>query len=294
MFQLADFEFGLVSKQIDASRYQLENMDYYGLQAQEGGEATAAVADVISGGQLLAQAVALACSSQEGKTAKAVTAVFARAGRVSQPLEVAVQEIQNGRSMGTVVLTFTQNDRPFATATVLLHVPDEDLIRHAAKPQHAVGSPGEPGVRLAGRGLFEFGYPPGTEKSGPDDVGPAEQPMWVRCPAAPDEQVLNQALLAFITNFQPIGVAMKPHVGLSVDQSHRSVSTGVLSHSVSFHEPFTIRDWLLLDLDAPYAGRGRVYGRGNVFTQAGELVASLSQEAMVRGISRPGGTGTSL
>ena len=41
-------------------------------------------------------------------------------------------------------------------------------------------------------------------------------------------------------------------------------------------------DWLLLRQHSPAMAQGRCFGRGDVFTESGELVASFAQEAMVR------------
>lgn len=261
-------------------------MDYYGSISEAA--ASAAVSDLIAGGQLLAQAITAVKALQPGKSVKSVHAVFARAGRVSLPLELRTQTVQDGRTMGTVVVTFVQEDRPFATATVLTHVPDPDLIRHAASMPD-VSPPGEPSGATA-RGPFEL-LPTDDEPLG---RVPATQRVWLRFPGAASDEATGQALLAFATNFFLVEVAMKPHAGLSVDQSHLQVSTGVLSHSVSFHEPFDASQWLLVDLEAPYAGRGRFFGTGSVFTGDGALVASLTQEGMIRGLGASRGQGATL
>ena len=64
--------------------------------------------------------------------------------------------------------------------------------------------------------------------------------------------------------------------------SHVSISTSVLSHTLTFHEPIDPGAWHLLAHESPYAGRGRTYGRANVFTEDGRLVASFVQDNMVR------------
>ena len=56
--------------------------------------------------------------------------------------------------------------------------------------------------------------------------------------------------------------------------------------------------WYLLAHRNDYAGRGRVFGHGEIFTEDGQLVASFSQEAMVRhfpeGVSPEGQESTIL
>ena len=47
----------------------------------------------------------------------------------------------------------------------------------------------------------------------PDAVGPAELDVWTRFVGAPDDPVIDQALLAFATDGFLIGTAMRPHAG---------------------------------------------------------------------------------
>jgi acyl-CoA thioesterase len=78
--------------------------------------------------------------------------------------------------------------------------------------------------------------------------------------------------------------------------SHVSISTSVLSHTLTFHEPIDATAWHLLAHESPYAGRGRSYGRANIFTEDGRLVASFVQDNMVRAFpdgQQPGTTGRS-
>ena len=80
---------------------------------------------------------------------------------------------------------------------------------------------------------------------------------------------------------------MRPHAGVGQAQAHRSVSTGVLGHTLTFHEPFRADEWLLLSHHGSYAGRGRCYGRGDVFRADGTLVASFVQDGMIRPLQAP-------
>jgi acyl-CoA thioesterase II len=75
---------------------------------------------------------------------------------------------------------------------------------------------------------------------------------------------------------------MRPHPGVGQAQAHVTVQTGVVSHTLTYHEPFSAGDWLLLAQRSPYAGRGRSYGRGDVFRTDGTLAASFVQDGMIR------------
>nr|MDT0666923.1 thioesterase family protein [Micromonospora sp. DSM 115978] len=122
----------------------------------------------------------------------------------------------------------------------------------------------------------------GADISDPDEVGPAELDVWTRWPGAPSDAATNQAMVAFSTDSFLIGTAMRPHPGVGQALAHRTISTGVLSHTITFHEPAQAQDWLLLAHRSLYAVRGRAYGQGNVFRDSGDLVASFVQDSMIR------------
>src|SRR5207237_3879788 len=117
----------------------------------------------------------------------------------------------------------------------------------------------------------------GVDISDPEAVGPPELEVWTRFDGAPGDPLLDQALLAFATDGFLIGTAMRPHPGVGQAQAHVTLSTGVLSHTLTFHEPLYAGDWLLLSHHSTYAGHGRCYGRANVFDVDGALVASFVQ-----------------
>ena len=77
---------------------------------------------------------------------------------------------------------------------------------------------------------------------------------------------------------------MRPHEGVGQSMAHVSVATTVLTQTLTFHEPFQAADWLLLDQRSTYAGRGRSHGTAEVFAADGRLVASFTQDNMVRGM----------
>ena len=83
---------------------------------------------------------------------------------------------------------------------------------------------------------------------------------------------------------------MRPHAGVGQAQAHRSLSTGVISHTLTFHEPVSAADWMLLSHQSPYAGHGRSYGRADVFRADGQLVASFVQDAMIRSMPARAGS----
>jgi len=254
-------------------------------------EGDPAVGDVVFGGQLLGQMIMAASASSPGKQVRTIHTLFARAARVSAATELAVEPIHDGRSFASANVTAWQGDRLCARALVLLDAPDPDLIRHAAPapgvagPEESVDSGASPLV-FPGAELRIVGGVDTWSSGAP--VGPAELFAWVRYAGAPADVATNQAILAWGTDGFLIGTAMRPHAGIGQAEAHKSLSTGVVGHTLTFHEPFTARDWLLIAHESPHAGAGRSYGRAQVFTRAGQLVASFVQDNMIRA-AVPGG-----
>jgi len=237
--------------------------------------------DVVFGGQILGQSIVAANRNQPEKVVKTIHTIFARGGRVDQPLEIEVDPMHAGRTFGSVTVTASQGSRLCARSLVLLHEPEPDLMRHGA-PMPAGPGPEQTASREFEFTGYEIGVVNGVDVSDPDAVGPAELPVWVRFSGAPEDLTVNQALLAWASDGFLIGTAMRPHKGVGQGQAHLGISTGVITHTLTFHEPFRASEWMLLDHESPYAGRGRTYGRAHVFAADGTHIASFVQDAMVR------------
>ena len=246
------------------------------------------VRDVVYGGQLLAQMILASDRVASDKDVASIHAVFARSARVSNPIEIDVDVVHDGRTMGSHSVTAHQGDRICAQGLILRRLDAPDLIRHQPTMPDVAGpddSPdtGQGGLLAPGSDLRVVG---GLNTWDPDaPVGPAELFAWVRLPAPPggaNDPALAQALLAYGTDGFLIGTAMLPHAGVGQNMAHRNIGTGVVSHTLTFHETVPAGEWLLMAHESPYAGRGASYGTAHVFTQDGRLVASFVQENMIR------------
>lgn len=236
---------------------------------------------VVFGGQLLAQSIAAAARLQPAKTVKTLHTVFARGAFPDAPIDVDVDVMHDGRAFGSITVTIRQGERLCARSLVLLSADEPDLMRHSDAMPPRPG-PGQAGGAYHAEGDWQIRYVTDVDIADPATVAPPELDVWVRFEGAPADAITSQALLAFATDGFLIGAAMLPHEGVGQSLAHVTLSTGVVSHTVTFHEPFYAGDWLLLAQHSPYAGHGRTYGRADVFTQDGRLVASFVQDAMVR------------
>jgi acyl-CoA thioesterase II len=242
---------------------------------------------VVFGGQLLAQSVMAALADTQAMSVKTAHTVFARSAHPDAPVDIVVDRMHAGRTFASSTVTVSQGDRLCTRSLVLLHVDEDDLVRHSATPPRR----SDPGAATPSRddaGAWQVRVVDGVDVNDPDLVAPAELDVWTRFEGAPSDPARNQALLAFATDGFLIGTAMLPHAGVGQSQAHVSLSTGVLSHTLTFHEPAFVGDWLLLAHRSPYAGHGRSYGQADVFTADGRLVASFVQDAMLRPMTTPG------
>ncbi len=236
---------------------------------------------VIFGGQLLAQSVVAGLAGHDGKAVKTVHTIFARSGSPDAPVEIAVDRMHAGRAFASSTVTISQGDRLCARSLVLLSADEPDFIRHADAAPAAPG-PDDGTAAGDGSGAWQVRIAGDVDVDDPAAVGPPDLDVWTRFVGAPEDPVIDQALLAYATDGFLIATAMRPHAGVGQAQAHVTVSTGVVSHSLTFHEPAPAREWLLLSHHSSYAGRGRCYGTADVFRADGALVASYVQDGMIR------------
>jgi acyl-CoA thioesterase-2 len=241
---------------------------------------------VVNGVQLMAWAITAAALEGLGShTVKTAHGVFSRPAGRGAPFDLTLARFYAGRAFGADTVTITQGGRNAARVQLLTSAPEDDLIRHADEPPSVPGPDECAPFTAAGAGA------PGLEIRVVGDVDymardhavrPPALQLWIRSTMPLTNPIANQAMLCAGTGTMLIGTAMLPHAGIGQEQAHRTISTGAVGHTTTFHEPFELADWLLLDQESIYAGHGRVHGRARVFGRDGRLVASYVQDAMIR------------
>lgn len=243
--------------------------------------------DVVFGGQLLAQMIMASAMAGGGdKEVKSIHAIFARPGTYAEPMIYEVDSIHSGRSFASDTVTAWQERRLVSRGLLLLNIDEPDLIRHKTVEMPDVPGPEDPAGRADPRvfpgaeGIICHGVNTASEEQ---PTGPPELFVWTRFSETFDSPVVNQAILSWATDGFMIGTSMLPHAGVSEGMAHRMFSTGPVSHTVNFHERFSASEWLLMAGESIWAGRGRAFGRCNIFAQDGRLVATYTQDCMIRG-----------
>ena len=237
---------------------------------------------VVEGTQILAASIVAAAKRFPEKSIRSAYSVFARAVLVGAgPVELGIDVISEGRSTATAVVTATQNGKRVITTTILADVPTADVIRHqlprpeGAEPAQAHGS----SMPMVGRQVRLVDV---HDVNSPDEVGPPELFAWLHYDPIPTRDDLAKALIAYFTGHLGISTTMRAHEGIGTSQAHLTVSTAPMTVSVSFHEPVRWDGWLLYGHESTQVGAGMSYVRGAVHTEAGDLIASFTQDALIR------------
>ncbi|AIY46434.1 acyl-CoA thioesterase [Mycolicibacterium fortuitum] len=236
---------------------------------------------VVEGTQIVGAAIVAAAKRFPEKSIRTAHAVFARAVTVGPPVELDIDVISEGRSTATAVISASQNGKRCITITVLSDVPSGDVIRHHL-PRPEVAGPADSNVShmpMAGRELRLVDV---VDVNSPDEVGPPELYAWLHYDPVPARDDLAKALIAYFTGHLGISTTMRAHEGIGTAQAHLTVSTAPMTVTVSFHEPVRWDGWLLYSHESTQVGSGMSYVRGAVHTEDGELIASFSQDALIR------------
>ncbi|WP_370326587.1 acyl-CoA thioesterase [Euzebya sp.] len=237
----------------------------------------------VFGGQLLGQVVVAAAGVDPSKTVRSVHAAFPRPGSPEDPLQLRVDPVAVGRTMATATVTVSQGDRRVCVATVLLDTEEDDVLRHGPPPPPAGAPEQAPATDVFEAPGAEVRVVGGLDLDDTGATGDMRLDLWCRWPDVAElDRVRHQALAAWLTDPLLLPTALRSHEGLSLRMAHEVVSTAVITHTLSFHQPIAASDWLLIATECTWAGAGRVYGRGQLFTAAGQLVASYAQDAMLR------------
>jgi acyl-CoA thioesterase len=239
---------------------------------------------VVDGSQILAQSLVAAGKAHPGRTVRSVYALFASVADPAKPLEFTVTPVRAGRSVASVTVTVGQGERTCATSTVLLDRPQPDVVRHDRWTGPPVAGPEAAypvDMPMRGRELRIEGV---RDVNSPDEVGPPTVDAWLRYDTVPRRDDLRRALLAHFTGHLSISTTMRAHPGIGTSQSHHTLSTAIMAIAVTFHDPVRWDGWIRYHHESTYVGAGMSYVRGQVLTEEGRLVASFTQDAMIRAL----------
>ncbi|GMR37213.1 hypothetical protein PMAYCL1PPCAC_07408 [Pristionchus mayeri] len=225
------------------------------------------------------------------------------------PVEYHVTTLKNGKTFCTRSVTAIQNGKVATTMQVSFHLVEPDAIAHqidfpivksADECPDLSETSGELLERIS-RGkqlgsvsareviamhsqvdttLFEVRCTDTDSFLGTEE-GQKRFFFWVRAKVVldPSDERIHRWMTAFASDFLPAGVILRPHA--SNDFIPSMVFS--LSHVLHFHHhEIKADDWLLYEVESTRAGSGRGFADGRIWRADGKLLASLSQEILVR------------
>ncbi len=247
------------------------------------------------GGQVLAQALRAAYHTVEGRHAHSVHAYFIRPGDGTRPVLYEVDRIRDGRSFTTRRVVAIQAGEAIFSAAISFHRA-EDGFEHAhpmpnVPPPEELADDQDSAAQLAGqpnlsplagrvrpfamRSIFPLGSPQWQKNR-------FRNPVWIRFgrSVADADQVLARCLLAYASDMGLVSTAVLPHGSGRAD-----IQMASLDHALWIHRAVSMNDWLLFYKRTSVADGARGLVHADFFTRDGELVASVSQEGLIRPIS---------
>jgi acyl-CoA thioesterase II len=247
------------------------------------------------GGQVLAQALRAAAHTVEDRTPHSLRAYFIRAGDASRPVLYEVERIRDGQSFATrrvvaiqqgeaifsMDVSFQVHEPGFEHAHRMPNVPPPEELEDDIRAVEALAER-LPGLSpMAGRprpfemrSVFRLGSPEWQQNR-------FWNPVWIRfCGALPaGDGVLASCVLAYASDMGLVSTGALPH-GESVPRSRLQLAS--LDHALWLHRPAPMADWLLFHKRTSTASGSRALAHAEFFTRDGTLVASVSQEGLMR------------
>ena len=252
----------------------------------------------VFGGQVIGQALVAACRTVEDVMARlphSLHAYFLLGGDPKAPIVYEVDRIRDGKSFTTRNVKAIQHGRAIFSMSVSFHVAEEGLSHQFTMPDvpRPDALPSEAEVKER---VWQFLPEPVRryyERERPIELRPVELGrylgetskdgrfhVWIRATGRlPDEPAIHQCVLAYASDMTLLDAALISH-GRSVFSE--DIMAASLDHALWFHRPFRADEWLLYAQDSPNLASSCGLSRGLIFAADGRLVASVSQEGLLR------------
>jgi acyl-CoA thioesterase II len=228
------------------------------------------------GGQALGQSISAASQTVDAsRKVHSMHAYFLRPGDAQMPVMYQVDRVRDGGSFTTRRVTAIQKGRPIFFCSASFHAEEDSISHQQSMP--AVPTPEE----LDGSSqLIRFPGHPIEFLHLEDSPEPARKRLWFRLRGElPDDQALHRYLLAYSSDFNLLTTALVPH---GINFRSPEIQIASLDHALWFHRDVTVNDWLLYDMESPWAGSARGLARGSIYNRQGQLIASVAQEGLTR------------
>ena len=244
----------------------------------------------IYGGQVVAQALAAAYRTIEGRVCCSLHAYFIRAGDPKIPILYMTERDRDGGSFSVRRVVAIQDGAQIFNLAATFQTPEDGLQHQFDMPDAPPpeGLLNEEQLRAAAGQNNEWSrriWPVEVRPIDPvphGDMTPRDtrNSVWFKArQSVGDDVAANQCALAYASDMTLLDGALRPHP-FNWDSGGMQVAS--LDHALWFHQPSDFSAWHLYVQDSPSAFGGRGFNRGSVYTRDGRLVASAAQDALIR------------
>jgi acyl-CoA thioesterase-2 len=244
----------------------------------------------VFGGQVLGQSLHAAASTVEGRRPHSMHALFILPGNHRLPIEYEVERVRDGGSFTTRrVVAFQEGRRIFVMSASFQT--SEDGLSHQKPAPASVDPDSLPSSlekwkqRAASLKRPFLPVPVDFRADHAVDIfsgqtRSADKQMWVRAPLRlPDQPLVHESLFAYVSDYGLLSTSLQPH-GVFLGDERLQIAS--LDHTIWFHRPFRMDEWLLFLMESPNASGGRGLCFAHVYNREGVLVASCAQEGLIR------------
>jgi len=254
----------------------------------------------IFGGQLLALSLAAAQREAPEWPVHSLGGNFLRSSRLDTPLELSVSRTSDSRRFSSRHVIVTQHGQSIFEALCSFHDPEPGIHYQAPvdtsniPPPHGLPTLAEFAAvnaeHFSAQSIQHYTRPFPVEMRliNPESYLPRAQrspqrAYWFRIQSAEllDDPREHQSLLAWMSDY------WLPSTGSALPTA--SGDTGLmllsLNHSMRFHAPVRVNDWLLFQTETVWAGDSRALAHGRIYDANFQLIASVSQEYLMRQVS---------
>ena len=251
----------------------------------------------VFGGQVLGQSLHAAYQTvQENRIAHSMHGYFILGGDINFPINYHVDTIRDGRSFTTRRVVAFQKGKAIFNMAASFHIKEEGESHQITMPnvltpdllltdlQQAEGLQHKDPERFqrlmkAHPQIFEF-KPVDKAIYLQTQNSPPLAHIWFRIKEKIKGSLpLQQQILAFASDYSLLLSATLPHREKLMNAKMYYAS---LDHALWFHRDFKIDDWLLYAIESPSASNARGFSRGSIFNKNGLMVASVTQEGLMR------------
>ena len=250
----------------------------------------------VYGGQVLGQAIKAAqYTVEENRNIHSLHAYFLREGDHNAPIIYEVDRSRDGKSFSARRVVAIQFGRPIFTLSASFQIDEEGL-------EYGITMPDVPGpnqllsvTEYKSKSLDKLPekFQRLMKLSAPFDLKPVGlvealesgdfspcRHFWVKTvDKLPADPQLHRSILAYVSDYGLLTTTLLPH-GLRFPDSDLMMAS--IDHAMWFHHPFSIDNWLLYSCEAISTSNARGLARGNFFQEDGKLIASTTQEGLVR------------